>query len=99
MSYAPSWLKLEESLGGMRPVLRGGPQEMRAQVDALTQMLLPLYPPPSENVDVKEGDVEGIGYRLYTPKGNKGGLCLGLWGESVELFSCGGEDRMRPAGK
>lgn len=82
MPLRDSWLELEKASGGRAP-LRGNVEEMRAQFDALVQMLLPLYPPPSENVESKDGDVDGINYRIYTPKGNKGGLPLGIWSKCV----------------
>lgn len=44
-------------------------------------MLAPLYPPPTDAVSAKDGDVDGIGYRVYTPvEAAKGGaLPVGLY--------------------
>lgn len=81
MPYAQSWQDLEAATGG-RAVLRGQAPEMRAQLDGLVQMILPLLPPPSENVKVQEGDVDGIRYRVYMPKSSKGGLPLAIWSKS-----------------
>ena len=82
VNLGESWLELEKAMGG-RAVLRGGPQEMRAQYDGLVQLLLPHYPAPSENVESKDGDVDGIKYRIYTPKSNKGGLPIGIWSKWI----------------
>ena len=61
--------------------LKGTPEEIRAQVDQLVQMLIPQMPAPNDACDVKEGDVEGIKYRLYTPKeaAKSGPLPVGIW--------------------
>lgn len=69
MPLAESWLAWEQAAGG-RATLKGSPEEIRGQYDALVQALIPLMPAPNENVDVVEGDVDGIKYRTYTPKGN-----------------------------
>ena len=37
--------------------------------DQLVAALIPMMPAPNENVDVVEGDVDGIKYRTSTPKG------------------------------
>lgn len=47
--------------------------------DALAQALLPQLPKPSENVESKDGDVDGIGYRLYWPKSASGPLPTAIW--------------------
>lgn len=80
MSYAESWLELEKSLGG-RMVLGGTPEEIRAQNDQLVQLLIPQLPPPSDAVESKDGEVDGIKYRLYTPKeaSKQGPLPVGVW--------------------
>jgi len=78
--YKESWLKLEEALGG-RTALNGTPEEFREQFAGLLGMLAPLYPPPTDAVSTKDGNVDGIGYRIYTPKdAEKGGaLPVGLY--------------------
>lgn len=59
--------------------LKGTPDAIKAQYDRLVQMITPMLPPMPENVDVKEGDVDGIKYRTYTPKGEKGPFPIGIW--------------------
>ncbi|KAK3113876.1 hypothetical protein LTR53_008393 [Teratosphaeriaceae sp. CCFEE 6253] len=76
--YAPSWLALEQALGG-RMILKGSIEEIRAQYDGLIAVLIPLLPKPSENVVSEEGEVDGVKYRLYWPKGTKGELPTGVW--------------------
>jgi len=78
MPLNESWLALEAATGG-RTALRGGPEEARATFGGLVDQLKPLYPPPSGNVNVQEGDVDGIKYRIYTPKGHGGHLPLAVW--------------------
>ena len=68
MPLAKSWQAWEEAAGG-RATLKGSPEEIRGMYDQLVQALIPLMPAPNENVDVVEGDVDGIKYRTYTPKG------------------------------
>merc|ERR1712000_799788 len=83
MAYLQSWLdvslpwpwhcsrsnnmQLEKSMGG-RMVLKGSAEDIRAQIQQLIQILLPQLPPPSDAVESKDGEVDGIKYRLYTPK-------------------------------
>lgn len=76
--YAKSWLDWESASGG-RSVLGGTWQNIREQYDELTKALMPMLPKFSENVDVKEGDVEGIKYRIYTPKGATGPMPTAVW--------------------
>jgi len=59
--------------------LKGTPDEIKGMVDQLVQALIPMMPAPSENVDVKEGDVEGVKYRIYTPKGEDGPFPIAIW--------------------
>ena len=68
MPLAKSWLDWEEAAGG-RATLKGTPDEIKGMYDQLVQALIPMMPAPNENVDVVEGDVDGIKYRTYTPKG------------------------------
>ena len=76
--YAQSWLDRENMSGG-RNVLHGTYEQIRGMYDGLVQALLPMMPNFTENVDVKEGDVEGIKYRLYTPKGESGPFPVAIW--------------------
>ncbi|EME38960.1 esterase-like protein [Dothistroma septosporum NZE10] len=71
--YAQSWLDWEAQSGG-RSVLHGTPDEIKAMYAGLSQALKPMAPPFSENVDVTEGDVDGIKYRIYKLKGERGPL-------------------------
>jgi hypothetical protein len=80
MSLSESWLSLEAATGGRQP-MRGPPHDARAKFAGLIQMLAPLFPPSSNNVGTRNGDVDGIGYRIYTPKGNDGGLPLVVFSE------------------
>jgi versiconal hemiacetal acetate esterase len=75
MPLAKSWLDWEEAAGG-RAILKGTPEEIKGMYDQLVQALIPMMPAPNENVDVVEGDVDGIKYRTYTPKGNDHLHCL-----------------------
>lgn len=77
MPYKESWLALEQASGGREAtVLKNSVQDMRAAFDALGKMLAEQMPPMPQNVDVQEGELDGIKYRIYTPKGAKGGLPL-----------------------
>lgn len=71
---------MEEQLGG-RSAIKGTAEEMQAQFDGLIAMLLPQLPPPSPNVEAKDGEVDGIKYRIYTPKeaAAKGALPVGMY--------------------
>ncbi|SCV45568.1 related to Putative sterigmatocystin biosynthesis lipase/esterase STCI [Fusarium fujikuroi] len=67
-SYAESWLKFEESLGGVRPVLKGSAEEMRDQFSGLGSVLASQAPPfPENKLKISDGEVGGIAYRTYTP--------------------------------
>jgi versiconal hemiacetal acetate esterase len=79
MPYKQSWLAQEAALGG-RATLRGTPEEMRASFDHLTEVLRSQQPPPSDQVETNGGEVKGIKYRLYWPKGASEPLPVGLWG-------------------
>ena len=45
------------------------------------EMMGPLMPPPSPNVETRDGDVDSIKYRIYTPKeaASKGPLPVGMY--------------------
>lgn len=75
--YATSWLDWEAQSGG-RAIMHGTPDEIKGMYEGLVQALMPMAPPFSENVDVTEGDVEGIKYRIYKPKGVEGPLPIGF---------------------
>ena len=66
---------------GGRTVIHGTPEVIKAQYEGLVAFLIPQLPPPSDAVDAQEGEVDGIKYRLYTPKeAAKGGpLPVGVW--------------------
>ncbi|CVK94283.1 related to Putative sterigmatocystin biosynthesis lipase/esterase STCI [Fusarium mangiferae] len=67
-SYADSWLKFEESLGGIRPVLKGSAEEMRTQFSGLGSVLASQAPPfPENKLKISDGEVGGIAYWTYTP--------------------------------
>ena len=83
-SLAPSWLELEKAYGG-RVTAKGTPDEMKAQYAAMYHALGLQRPKPSENVEISDGDVDGIRYRLYTPKGTKGGLPVAIWSQTFYL--------------
>ena len=78
MPYAQSWLQLEEATGG-RAILKGSVAEIRGMNDALIQALLPQLPKPSENVESKDGQADGVPYRLYWPKGATSELPTAIW--------------------
>ena len=50
-------------------------------VDNLVAMLLPQLPPPSDATESVDGEVEGIKYRVYTPKeaAKQGPLPVAIW--------------------
>lgn len=62
-------------------VLGGTPEDIKGQYDQLVAALLPQLPPPSDAVESKDGEVDGIKYRLYTPKeaSKQGPLPVGIW--------------------
>ncbi|KAF5712179.1 sterigmatocystin biosynthesis lipase esterase STCI [Fusarium mundagurra] len=67
-SYAESWLKFEESLGGVRPVLKGSAEEMREQFSGLGSLLASQAPSfPESTLKISDGEVDGVAYRTYTP--------------------------------
>ncbi|KAK5707703.1 Telomerase-binding protein [Elasticomyces elasticus] len=76
--YAPSWLELEKASGG-RAILGGSPEEIRGMYAALGAALAAQMPPPSENVESKDGDVDGIKYRTYWPKGTTEALPIAFY--------------------
>ncbi|KAJ5811729.1 hypothetical protein N7474_008030 [Penicillium riverlandense] len=78
--YAESWLQLETATGG-RTALQGGVSDIRAQFAGLFAALSPGYPLPSDAVAVTNGNVQGVGYRIYTPQSGKtmGPLPLGVF--------------------
>jgi len=80
MQLTPEWLELEKNIGG-RVVMHGTPDELKAQYDQLVAMLMPQLPPPSDAVESKDGETEGIKYRLYTPKeaAKSGPLPVAIW--------------------
>ncbi|KAF4429431.1 sterigmatocystin biosynthesis lipase esterase STCI [Fusarium acutatum] len=71
-SYAESWLKFEESLGGVRPVLKGTAEEMRNQFSGLGSVLASQAPAfPENKLKISDGEVGGVAYRTYTPLGSE----------------------------
>ncbi|KAF5571675.1 sterigmatocystin biosynthesis lipase esterase STCI [Fusarium phyllophilum] len=67
-SYANSWLKFEESLGGVRPVQKGPAEEMREQFSGLGSLLASRAPSfPEIKLKISNGEVGGVAYRTYTP--------------------------------
>ena len=62
-------------------VLEGTPEAIKAQAEQLTQMLMPLAPKPSDAVTSKDGETEGVKYRVYTPTeaAARGPLSVGVW--------------------
>ncbi|KAK5111823.1 Telomerase-binding protein [Meristemomyces frigidus] len=78
MPLAQSWLEVEKASGG-RAVLKGTPEEIKTMYNQLVGALLPQYPKPSENVESKDGEVDGIKYRLYWPKTATDALPTAIW--------------------
>ena len=70
--------QLEKGLGG-RMVLAGSPEEIKATVDQLSQLLAPTIPPPSEAVVAQDGEVDGVKYRTYRPLNADRPLPVGVW--------------------
>jgi hypothetical protein len=56
--------------------MRGPPHEARAKFAGLIQMLAPLFPSLSGKVETRNGNVDGVGYRIYIPKEYNGSLPL-----------------------
>ena len=73
---------------GGRMALKGTPDEIKATVTGLGQILSAQLPPPSENVERKDGEVDGIKYRLYWPKGADGSLPTAIYGRSFPGYMC-----------
>ncbi|KAK3678138.1 Telomerase-binding protein [Recurvomyces mirabilis] len=78
MPLDQSWLDLEAASGG-RAILKGSPEEIKAMYAGLVAALAPQFPKPSENVESKDGEVDGIKYRLYWPKNASGSLPTAIW--------------------
>lgn len=78
MAYNESWLNVEKSMGG-RVVLGGSPENIKKQYDELVAALMPHAPAPSENVASKDGEVDGVKYRVYNAKGASGPLPIAIW--------------------
>lgn len=58
--------QLEKPLGGVRPMLKGTTEEIRKGYDDLLAMLAPQLPKLSDAVSAKDGEIDGIKYRVYT---------------------------------
>ncbi len=54
-------------MGGTRPCLKGSIEEIKQQFNDLVAMLAPSMPPKSPAVEAKDGEVDGVKYRVYTP--------------------------------
>jgi versiconal hemiacetal acetate esterase len=67
MPLAQSWIHFEKASGG-RITPSGTPEEIRATYQAMLDASLQQRPPPSPNVEARDGEVNGIKYRLYWPK-------------------------------
>ena len=78
MPLADSWLAWEEAAGG-RATLKGSPEEIRGQYDALVAALIPMLPPFPEGSTVSEGEVDGVKYRTYVPKEGDGPFPIAIW--------------------
>lgn len=74
-------VQLENALGGARPCLKGTPSELQQQFDGLIELLSKDAPPPDNSVSTKDGSVDGIKYRIYTPveAASKGPLPVGVF--------------------
>jgi len=59
--------------------LRGTPEEIKAMSNGLAEMLGKQAPPPSEALSAEDGEVDGIKYRVYRPKGVTQPLPVGIW--------------------
>lgn len=72
--------QLEKATGG-RMVMHGSPKDIRDMYDNLVAMLIPLLPPPSDATESFDGEVEGVKYRVYTPKeaAKQGPLPVAIW--------------------
>ncbi|KAH0352685.1 hypothetical protein KCU83_g3392, partial [Aureobasidium melanogenum] len=93
--YTPSWLAVEESMGGQRTALHGNPEEMREQFDGMLAALAPLYPPPSDAVEAQDHDVGNFKVRVYTKtRASDTSLPVGLFahGGGFVLGSLDSED-------
>lgn len=85
LALTESWQNFEKTMGG-RMVLDGTPEAIKAQYEGLVQVLMPHAPPPPEGVDSKDGNVDGVKYRLYTAKDAQGPQPIAIWthgGKSV----------------
>lgn len=59
--------KVEEGLGGARPVLRGDAEELTSQFAGLQALLTPTNLQPYNRVSIQDNTYEGTEYRIYTP--------------------------------
>jgi hypothetical protein len=88
-------IQLEKSLG-TRPVLAGTVEEIRAGYSDLLAMLAPQMPKPSDAVSTKDGEVDGVKYRVYTPveAAKSGPLPVGVYthGGGLVVGDLDGED-------
>ncbi|KAA8573776.1 hypothetical protein MFRU_001g03030 [Monilinia fructicola] len=77
--YKPEWLEVEKALG-TRPVLTGGPAEIKEQFDALIAALAAQAGPPDSTVQTRDTSADGIPVRIYTPANASGQtLPLGVY--------------------
>jgi hypothetical protein len=77
-------------------VFQGTVEEIRAGYNGLLAMLAPQIPKPSDAVSTKDGEVDGIKYRVYTPieASKSGPLPVGVYthGGGLVLGDLDGED-------
>ncbi|KAH7378188.1 carboxylesterase [Cadophora sp. MPI-SDFR-AT-0126] len=81
MGYTQSWQELEKASGG-RVVLHGSVQNIRDMDASSAALCASLLPPPSDATTSVDGEVEGIKYRIYTPRDASklgGPLPVAIW--------------------
>lgn len=71
---------MEKEFGG-RFALHGSAEEIHQQFSGLMSVLALQHPPLSDAVSSKDGEIDGIQYRIYTPKdaASKGHLPVGFY--------------------
>jgi versiconal hemiacetal acetate esterase len=83
-------------MGGVRPVLKGTIEEIRKSYDDLLAMIAPQMPKLSDAVSTKDGEVDGIKYRVCTPveASKSGALPIDVYthGGGMIVGNLGGED-------
>lgn len=83
-------MQVEKALGS-RPVLKGSPEEIKAQYNGLAALLAEGRPPPDPYVSTKDMTIAGVKCRVYTPGSPTAPLPVGIFTHAGG-FVCGDLD-------